>query len=310
MSGSRFGFDTLRWRILLGFGGVILGLLVAATIGVAALSAMRAAVSQELEALETSSQVGTGIVTSVFTEIRSADQYLTQPAPEAKQAFQSAADDAFQFEKGLEKLTGLTVEDRLTVNRVKQLQASIQVDYSLAHALRDLGHTADATAQAAKIRGPAAELTQLVGSLDSRQAERSVQAAARLSDLSRRRGLLLWLVLVVTVIGATVIALFTLAAVEGPLRRLVTAAERFGAGDLRPVTIGQMPSEFEVLAHAMQAMGERLRGIVGEVVAEADRIATSAGDLSAVSEELAASSAQVSTAMVEISGGAEQQRND
>jgi len=306
----RLGFDTLRWRILLGFGGVILGLLVAAIIGVAALSTMRGAVSQELEALETSSQVGTGIVTSVFTEIRSAEQYLAQPAADAKQSFQTAADDAFQYEKGLEKLAGLTVEDRLTINRVKQLQASIQVDYALAHALRDLGRTAEATAQAAKVRGPAAELTQLVSNLDGRQAERAVLAAGRLSDLARRRGLLLWLVLAVTVIAAAVIALFTLAAVEGPLQRLVTAAERFGAGDLRPVTTGKMPAEFEVLAHAMQVMGERLRGIVGEVVTEADRIATSAGDLSAVSEELAASSAEVSTAMIEISGGAEQQRND
>jgi methyl-accepting chemotaxis protein len=103
---------------------------------------------------------------------------------------------------------------------------------------------------------------------------------------------------------------FTLRSVEGPLERLVTAAERFGGGDLRPVTTGHMPREFQVLADAMRLMGERLRGIVGEVVGSADKIAGSASDLSAVSEELAASSSEVSTAMLDISGGAEHQRNE
>jgi methyl-accepting chemotaxis protein len=53
-----------------------------------------------------------------------------------------------------------------------------------------------------------------------------------------------------------------------------------------------------------------LRGIVGEVVGSADKIASAASDLSAVSEELAASSSQVSSAMLEISSGAEHQRNE
>ena len=120
----------------------------------------------------------------------------------------------------------------------------------------------------------------------------------------------MWLVLVATgILGAFVVA-FTLRGVEGPLVRLVTAAERFGSGDLRPVTTGRMPREFQVLADAMRHMGERLRGIVSEVVGSGDRIAGSASDLSAVSEELAASSSEVSTAMVDMSGGAEHQRSE
>jgi len=101
---------------------------------------------------------------------------------------------------------------------------------------------------------------------------------------------------------------YTLQSVQGPLGRLVTAAERFGGGDLRPVTTGEMPREFRLLAEAMQRMGDRLRHIVGDVIGESDRIAGSAGDLSAVSEQLAASSSEVSTAMVEISSGADEQR--
>jgi methyl-accepting chemotaxis protein len=308
VSGRPLG--TLRWRILLGFGGVLAGLFAAAIIGAAALRAMREAVAHELQTLQAASVVGSGLVTTVFDEIRAAEQYLSLPSEQARREFQDAADEGFRHEKGLEQLEGLSVEDRLTVNRIKGLQASIQVDYSLAHALRDLGRDRAAQAQSVIVRDQARELTRLVRDLSTRQAQRAGQAGQRLSALAERRQLFLWVVLALTIAGGVLISWFTLQAVEGPLGRLVTAAERFGGGDLRPVTTGRMPREFQVLADAMRVMGERLRGVVGEVIGESDRIAGSASDLSAVSEQLAASSAEVSTAMVEIAGGAEEQRNE
>jgi methyl-accepting chemotaxis protein len=196
------------------------------------------------------------------------------------------------------------------VSRIKQLQSTIHVDYSLAHALLDLGRTSDAQALIAAARGPVTELNRLVRELSARQSEKAVAAGQRLAGLTREREIVLWLVLIATAIVGVAVGAFTLRWVEEPLARLVTAAERFGSGDLRPVTTGHMPREFQVLADAMRHMGERLRGIVSEVVGSADRIASAAGDLSAVSEELAASSSQVSSAMLEISSGAEHQRNE
>ncbi len=307
---QRRALETLRWRILLGFGGVLAGLVVAAIIGAAALRAMRTAVAQELQALQAASIVASGLVTTVFDEIRAAEQYLSQPSADARREFLGAADEGFRYEKRLEQLEGLSLEDRLTVSRIKGLQASIQVDYAIAHALKDLGREREAVGQSVAVRDQSRELTRLVRDLSTRQAQRAGQAGGRLAALAARRQLFLWVVLAVTIAGGLLISWFTLQAVELPLGRLVTAAERFGAGDLRPVTTGRMPSEFQVLADAMRVMGERLRGIVGEVIGESDRIAGSAGDLSAVSEQLAASSAEVSTAMVQISGGAEGQRNE
>jgi methyl-accepting chemotaxis protein len=283
---------------------------IAALVGVTSLGTLRRSLAHEIETLRTASEVGSGLVTSVFEEIRAAQQYLTGPNAQAREQFQTASDAAYRYQKQLEGLEGLTEADRLTVNRMKQLQALIDVDYSIAHALVDVGRTGTALAQAAAARGPAAELSQLVRQLAARQSEKAAQAGARLSALARKRELILWLVLVATAVLGGVIGAFTLRGVEGPLVRLVTAAERFGSGDLRPVTTGHMPREFQVLADAMRQMGERLRGIVGEVVGSADRIAGSASDLSAVSEQLAASSSEVSTAMVEIAGGAEHQRNE
>ena len=299
---------TIRNRILVGLVLLMVGLLVTAIAGAATLRHMRYAVADELTGLRTSMEVGSGLVTSVLEEIRAAEQYLASPGAEARRLFQTTAEDAFQYERRLDALGGLTAEDRLTVNRLKQLHAMIQTEYSIAHALKDLGRDQEAVARAAAVRAQATELTRLVRDLSRRQAQRAARAAERLTADAADRERKLWAFVVALVVAGVFLSRYTLQSVQGPLARLVTAAERFGAGDLRPVTTGDMPREFRVLADAMQHMGDRLRRIVGEVITEADRIAGSAGDLSAVSEQLAASSSEVSTAMVEISTGADQQR--
>jgi methyl-accepting chemotaxis protein len=302
--------DTLRWRIVAGFASLALLLLIGSGAGIYSLWKMRDAVGQELGRLQSSNQISTAVMASTFAEIRAAEQYLNEPSAAAAADFHQNADSAYLDAKGLGGIDGLTVEDRLAVNRVQQIQAQIEVTYSLAHALADDGRAPQAEEQARMARGPARELTTLLLSLGARQVDRSRQATDRLSSLARRMTLFLAAVLLIAIVGGSLVGWGTLTMVESPLRRLATAAERFGAGDLRPVSTGKMPSEFEVLASAIRDMGERLRGVVTEVITEADRIATSAGDLSAVSEELAASSAEVSTAMVDISSGAEKQRNE
>ena len=301
MSGGLRVLDTIRWRIILGLSGLLIGLVIAAVVGVTSLATLRRSLAVEIEHLRASSAVGSGLVTALFDEIRSAEQ---------ADQFQAAVDAAFKYQKQLDELPGLTEADRITVNRIKQLQATIHVDYSLAHALSDLGRSGPAQGMIAQVREPVAELTRLVRELSARQSDKATAAGQRLAAQAGEREIILWIVLVGTAIVGAIVGALTLRWVEGPLVRLVTAAERFGSGDLRPVTTGRMPREFQVLADAMRLMGERLRGIVSEVIGSADKIASSAGDLSAVSEELAASSSEVSTAMLEISAGAEYQRNE
>jgi methyl-accepting chemotaxis protein len=302
--------DTIRWRIILGLSGLLGGLFVAAIVGVTSLATLRRSLATEIDQLRESSEVGNGLVMAVFEEIRAAHQYLDEPGSEASDQFQRAADAAFRHQKQLDGLPGLTEADRITVTRLKQLQSTIHVDYSLAHAYLDVGRTREATALSVAVREPVTELTELVRELSSRQSEKATAVGQRLARLASEREIVLWLVLITTAVVGAIVGVFTLRWVEGPLVRLVTAAERFGSGDLRPVTTGRMPREFQVLADAMRLMGERLRGIVSEVVGSADKIASSASDLSAVSEELAASSSQVSTAMLEIASGAEHQRTE
>ena len=172
--------DTIRWRIILGLSGLFGGLVIAAVVGVTSLATMRRSLAAEIEGLRTSSEIGNGLVTSVFEEIRFAEQYLSVPSPEARDQFQSAADAASRYQKQLDGLEGLMESERITVSKIKQLQAVIHVDYSMAHALLDLGRTREAMAQAELVRVPGTDLTRLVRDLSARQSEKAGQAGQRL----------------------------------------------------------------------------------------------------------------------------------
>src|SRR5438046_2997077 len=252
----RLVFDTIRSRIVAGLMPLLIGLVGTALLGAVTLRQMRQAVAEELAGLRASSDVGSGLVATVLEEIRAAEQYLAAPSADARKLFQAASDEASQYEKRLEAF-GVTGEDRIAVNRLKHLHASIQVDYSIAHALKDLGRDHEALTQLAAVRADAAEVTRLARDFSSRQAAKAAQAADRLTAASKEREKGLWLLLAAIAVIALLLARWALLSIQGPLSRLVTAAERFGGGDLRPGTGGAMPRELRVLAEAVQRLASR-----------------------------------------------------
>ena len=103
------GFNTLRFRIVAGLAALLGGLAVTAIVGARALRTMRHEIGQELALLRASSEIGNGLVSTVFDEIRAAEQYLAAPSPAVRAQFQDASDAAFDYSRRLEKLEGLTV---------------------------------------------------------------------------------------------------------------------------------------------------------------------------------------------------------
>src|SRR5467141_5167353 len=152
--------DTIRWRIILGLSGLLAGFVIASVVGVTSLATLRRSLATEIGRLRESSEVGNGLVTAVFDEIRAAEEYIGERGQQTSDQFQTAVDSAFSYQRRLDGLPGLTEADRITVNHIKQLQSAIHVDYSLAHANLDLGRTREAQALSAGIRTPVAELTR------------------------------------------------------------------------------------------------------------------------------------------------------
>jgi methyl-accepting chemotaxis protein len=289
-------YRTITGRIAAGFVTLGLGLFLVAVVGAAALRSIGDRIVADLSNLQQTTSLTTDLVSSVFDELQAAERYLATQISSDRDEFAAAAEQVFALQRQLRTVPRLSSDDRQTATQIAEAGAAVQADYALAHILSELGREPEAERQAALAREASVNLTRLARTLEQSQSALAV--------------LLLVLALTISLVLASAVTLTTLRAVRIPLARLVTAAERFGGGDLRAVPQSEMPRELELLSGAMESIGARLRPVVGDVVTESNRIALSAGDLSAVSEQLAASSGQVSSAMVSIAAGASRQREN
>lgn len=303
----RSAFNTLRARIILGEVTLVAGLVFVAVIGIGALRTVRNTVTQELAALTRISSETNALVTTLFEQIRAAEQYLTDNSMEARNTFRTGGESAYALQQQMQRLPNLAEADRVVIMQIGTIQAETEVLYNYSHAESDLGRRSDAQAGAAIARDKANELLRLVGLLSASQNAQAERTATSLELAAADRELLVWTVLAVSMLVAAAVGVATLNSVERPLTRLVAAARRFGDGDLRPITLGNMPAELAELGKAMDRLGSTLRSLVTEVMEESERIATAAEDLSAISEQLAATAGDISSAMTEISTGAQRQ---
>jgi len=284
--------------------GLISGM---AVLSVVALRQITGETTQDVEDLQQGTTLGSMLVSSVLTQIGAGEEYLSTPSPAVKADFIAHGDSAYDYQARLRALRNLDGGDRRLINLVASTQAELEVVYSTAHALADLGRSADARLIATRAKGASDSLVRTVRELATEQGRHALERSAALRD----RAAFYQKLLVIGAIIALIVAISTGVAfvglVDRHLTRLSASADKFGAGDLRPVRLGEMPEELERLAHAMDDMASRLRELVGAVVRESQQLAASAGDFSAMSEEIAASSGEISAAMLKISGGAEHQ---
>ena len=298
---------SLRSRIVGGMA-LLVGLVFAiALLGVNSIRALDQSVGRELSLLMESTDLGSGLLSSVNAEIRSAEQYLVRPSTQLRLQVLEDGDSAYALQRRYRGLKSLTTSDRYIVNQIADNQARVEVAYAVAHALLDLKRPDEARQYAELARFPSDTLLDNVRGLSLAHTSRAMARAADLGRQADHRRQMLWLLFFVSLLLGISIVLWTVRMVDRPLTQLIGAAERFGGGDLRPVRLGTMPTELERLSGAMNDMGGRLRTVVVAVVGEASQIGNSASDFSAMSEELAASSGEISTAMVKIAASAEQQ---
>jgi methyl-accepting chemotaxis protein len=223
-------------------------------------------------------------------------------------AFDTLSGRARELRERYAALPDLTDADRNQLDRIGELADAFRGAVGRAADRIAAGDRAGAAEELRTLGPGVIELRALTRVVNASEMRKAVIASGELSEtIVDRQRTMLW-VFVVSVIVAMLFAFLALHAIERPLHRLVDAANRLGTGDLRVEAMnGRMPEELAVLAGAFDGMAGRLRRIVGETIATANRITASASDLSSVSEEVAASSGEVSTAMIEITSGAEEQ---
>jgi methyl-accepting chemotaxis protein len=283
---------------------LVLGMTV---LGAGSIRSISRAVGSDVQTVQQAAGIANSLVAAVLGEIRAAEHYLLSPRPTVKQEFVASGDSAYSYQARYRDLKSLSNADRRIINQIGANQAEMEVAYATAHALADVGKMDEARAIATRATGATDSLVADVQRLSEAQARQSVDRANGLQVKAARFQALVVLLCIIAVILGTGAATWTVREVDRQLGRLIAAADRFGAGDLRAVQLDGMPIELARLAKALDEMAGQLRGVVVSVVKEAQHLSSSAGDFSAMSEEIAASSGEISGAMVKIAGGADHQ---
>lgn len=298
----------IQSQLLIALGTLVAGTLLIWWVSLVTLDRFATEIGDRMEELETSASLGSRLEATIVDQLAAANDYLTGGGPDEADEFDRLGLQAHDLRTRYSALPTLDEGEQVRLTEIEDLHARLEVHYSLAHAVYDLGREAEASTRTAGLAPTVDQLKRLIRGISSRQAAGAIEAANAVRASAAQRQTILFLLLLGTVAFGGLLVLRTLSGINRPLRRLVGAANRFGQGDLKARVGGEgMPPEFQSLAGAFSSMADRLRLIVGETVATAEQIGASASDLSGISEEVASSSGEVSTAMVRITTGAEEQ---
>ena len=286
---------SLRSRVTAGTTLLLLLVFAMTLLGVSAMNSLSDAVRAELVTLRERNVLAQTITHDVVTAVRAGDVLALHPDSLYQERLDSsfvalgAASQSYQrFE--------LTRAERRVANRVTSFAGELE--------RRSPG---GAEPNERRRNVVADSLLDEVRALLAVQESAATDRDSRLQLASEQRRKIVWLLFAAALMLGVASAVATVRAVVLPLRRLVRATERVGAGDLRPIDVGPMTKELGLLAAAVQRMSEGLRGIVGSVADVSASLTENASQLSARSSELSDSARHVSRAIAEVSASAEHQ---
>ena len=290
-----------------GFGSLVVLLVVAGAIGFHALRSMSKEVTASFALVQEQSQLSSRLSSDIAQQLQAATVYLDTRDTATLAEFRALGWDAHATQRKMNARRGQSAQEVALTASIDEKLSLVETHFARAHRLADLGRVGEARTEAALARPIAGQILGDIDRLGEAKARKVADASRSLAHYASRRGL--WLV---TLIGVALLCAFavvtrTVRSVSQPLADLVSHAMAFSGGDLTVRTTRSMPREFEILAQALNHTGESLSRIVAVVAATSDSVAQSAHDLSSVSNQLSQSAGQTSTSMGEVSGGAEAQ---
>lgn len=300
-------FGTIRIRLIAGLSLVVLLLVVAGSVGRAAIASLGEDVTATLASVRRETALSAALTTNVALELAAGTRYLDRGEDRDLESFRSASRAAHEAQRGLNASPGLTSTEIALVAVIDQRLSQLETAFAAAHRLRELGRLEAATARAAAVRTEELALSadiERLGQLRARQLERLTGTLR--SEAARRERILVAVILSAIALGIGVVVT-TVRGITGPLGVLVGHARALSRGELDVRTDAELPGEFRELATALNTSGANLARVAGVASTTADEVATSAHQLNSAAEQVALAAAQTATAMSEVTTGADVQ---
>lgn len=303
----RTGNQTITRRLIVGFMAVLVLGGAAALVGLWSMRGMSRTIGLTLADVRAEAQLAATLSANIAQVMSAGSKYLDARDSSAQGEFRRLGWSAHQAQRAMNLRDGQSADEITLLASIDGRLSSMEIAYARAHRLIDLGRT-EAARDAAEVAFPIADsLLTDIARLGALKAARVNRAADELRAESGQRAVAIISALVAALIVASVVVFTTVRSITRPLHMLVSHAHELSAGNLTARTTQRLPSEFQILAAAMNQTGESLSRVVTVATRTADEVTASANDLSSVSHQLASSTTQVAAAMGDVSRGAESQ---
>ena len=304
---DRQGARTIRGRLVIGFGTIVLLLGLAGVLARQSLQGAAADVHVALGHLQKEARLTASLSAGLAQEIDAATAYLLMRDSAAQTEFRRRSDDVHAVQRAILNIPNQTAAEIATAAGIDNKLSEVEVHYALAHRLADLGRFDAAQVEAERAHVGVTEVLAGLERWGAIKTDELNSAAAELRDDTERRSWALVTLIGCAVAIALAVVVGTLRSVERPLRALVSHARRLSEGDLTIRTTEAMPGEFQFLASAMNQTGESLSRVVVVAASTADNVAASARDLASAAQQISQSAGQMADSMVDVTHGADSQ---
>ena len=311
---SRARTGNIRDRLVLGFGTLVVLLLVAGVFARGTMTQMAGAISSTLHEVQTEASQSTALSSAIGQTLEAGSIYIDDRDTTALAAFRRFGARAHTLTLGMNaRLSKATTSDEkkneeaALISSIDTRFSSIENHYALAHRLADLGRGAEAHAEGAKARAVVTELLANIGTLGEIKASKVASVSQRLTDDANRRSRTFVLLISVAAVVGLGVVFFTIRSISAPLALLVRHATLLSQGDLTARTTEPLSGEFQILADAMNQTGDSLSRVVSTAAQTAENVSSSARELALVSEQISESASHMASSMSDVSEGAESQ---
>ncbi len=307
--------STIRNRLILGFGVIVVLLLGAGIFARSTMTSLAKAIGQTLEGVQVEAAQSTRLSAAVGQTLDDATRYVETRDTAALTAFRLYGSQAHKLTREMNaRLSKSSTDDAMkkdeevaVISLIDTRFSDIENHYARAHRLADLGRADEARTEATHARAIVGDLLASIGRLGDIKSAKVAAVSQRLTSDANRRSAAFLAMIIVAVIVASAVVWFTVRSISAPLELLVRHARSLSEGDLTVRTNVVLPGEFQILAHAMNQTGDSLSRVVSVAASTAENVSASAHELASVSEQIALSAGQMANAMTDVSHGAEEQ---
>jgi methyl-accepting chemotaxis protein len=297
---------TIRGRLQLGFGAVLVLILVAGAITLYALRHNNSQSGEQVRLLEEQFETSQRVATTIMREVTAGMLYVNTGGDTDRTRYEGLADRADSLRRVAMAIAALSPLERSQLEEVGRLQGSVEVHLAVANAHRATGRVGDASRVLALGIADADKMDAALEALRRGSTVRTATRRAAIEESLQHSEQTLVLIVLVTLGVAILSGVTTVSAVTKPLRSFGIEVEAIGAGDLRDEAYSNVDTaeEYTQLSASLGRTRQRLRTLLQRVQQEADEVSDIAMGLASATSGVSESAQHITEAVTEMAEGA------